>query len=144
MDTLIKSIIINSTDGVSETIAAEFLEYGTYRIIENPVFSFQINYGTIIDAVTDAKGELVFTQIVRASDFKTRKFLLSTSLTEAALRAKLGQLVLDAGGMWEVVFGGICFVHIPENSAFDLDELFKQHDYYPTEITDDTTTELPG
>lgn len=138
MEPIIKAIKINGADGGSETVYAELLDADTYKLLENPVFSCRINYGTIIKAVTDSNGELIFTKIVRASNFKTRQFFLSASLNETELRTKIGQPILDAGGMWEVVFGGICFVHIPKDSNFDLDEFFKKNNYYSSEIVDDT------
>jgi hypothetical protein len=123
MEPIIKPIKINSPDGGSETVDAEQVDNDVFKLIENPIMHCRINYGTLVKAHTDANGDLVLSKIVRASNFKTRQFFLSASLTETELRTKIGQPVLDAGGMWEVVFGGICFVHIPKDSGFDLDEL---------------------
>jgi hypothetical protein len=137
MDPVIKTIIIQSKEGSSETVYAEQLSEDTFKLMENPLMNCRINYGTIVKVAPRQDGELVFTKIVRVSNFKTRQFFLNGSLNETELRIKLGQPVLDAGGMWEVVFGGICFVHLPRDGNFDLDELFKQHNYFPSEIIDD-------
>ena len=138
MEPLIKEIkIINIDDGSSETVYAEQIDSDTFKLLENPIFNCRINYGTIVKVIQDSNGELVMSQIMGASDFETRKFFLSASLNEIQLRAKIGQPILDAGGMWEVVFGGIAFVHLPKNSNFNLEQLFKLNDYYPSEIIDD-------
>ena len=139
MGTLIKMIKIRSgDDGGSETVAAEQIDAETFKLVENPVLNCRINYGTIIKVIQDLNGELVMSKIIRASDFRTRQFMLSASLNETQLRTQIGQPILDAGGMWEVVFGGIAFIHLPKNSTFDLNKLFKSNEYYPSEIVDDT------
>jgi len=137
VDRKIKLVKINISDGGSETVVAEQTGADTFKLLENPVFSCKINYGTIVRALPDKNGELILSKIIRASDFKTRQFFLSDSLNESELRIKIGQPIIDAGGTWEVVFGGISFIHIPKNSSFDLDELFKQNNYFPSEIVDD-------
>jgi hypothetical protein len=140
MDTLIKMIkIISGDNGGSETVAGEQIDSDTFKLIENPVFNCRINYGTIVKAIQDLSGELVMSKIIRASDFRTRQFMLSASLIEIQLKTQIGQPILDAGGMWEVVFGGITFIHLPKNSTFDLDKLFKANEYFPTEIVDDSS-----
>lgn len=138
MEPLIKMIKIKSGDeGASETVAAAQIDAYTFRLLENSILNCRINYGTTIRVVEDSKGEFTMSKIIRASDFYTRQFMLGASLTESELRIKIGQLILDAGGMWEVAFGGIAFIHIPKDSTFDLDKLFKLHNFCPTEIVGD-------
>lgn len=139
MEPVIKTIKLKDANGSgSEMIAAEQVSDDTFRLLENPVFNCKINYGTTVKVIEDANGDLVMSKIIRASDYKTRLFMLSRSLNEMELRTKIGQPILDAGGMWEVVFGGIAFIHIPKDSSFNIDELFKINNYFPTEIIDDT------
>lgn len=122
----------------SETLAAEQITADTFKLLENPILNCRINYGTTVRVTEDANGELVMSKIISASDYMTRRFMLSNSLNETELRTKIGKPILDAGGMWEVVFGGIAFVHIPKDSTFNIDQIFKENNYFPTEIIDDT------
>jgi hypothetical protein len=124
--------IINIEEGITETVDAEPLENGSFKLMSNPVASCRLNYGTIIRAEKNPEGDLVMTRVVRASDFRTRKFFLNASLNSTELREKIGDKILEAGGEWEVVFG-----HLPKDSNFDLDMAFKNANYFPSEITDD-------
>jgi len=133
-----KIIIKNGEDGSSETVYGEQIDADTFVLVENPIMNCRINYGTKVRVIQDLNGELVMTKVIKASGFQTRMFFLNSSLNETQLRTKIGQPILDAGGMWEVVFGGIAFVHLPKDSNFNLDELFKINEYYPSEIVDDT------
>jgi hypothetical protein len=136
MEPVIKSIKIISQDGSSESVYGEQVGIDTYRLLENPLFSCQINYGTTVKAIADEKGELVLSKLIRASDYKTRCFL-SNSQDIADVREKILDKIQQAGGTWEVAMSGLLFVHIPKNSGFDLDLLFKECNYLPTEIVDD-------
>ncbi len=138
MDTEIKMILINGSDGTSESVAGEKIESGIFRLMENPILNCKINYGTVVKVIEDKNGDLVLSKIVRASNYKTRQFILSSSLNESDLRTKIGQPILDAGGYWEVVMGGIAFIHILKDSSFSIDELFKINNYHPSEIVDDS------
>ncbi len=129
--------IINKEEGITETVDAEPLADGTFKLMANPIMSCRLNYGTIIRAEKNEEGNLVMTKVVRASNFNTRKFFLTPGLTSSELRDTIGAKILEAGGEWEVVFGGIAFVHLPKASKFSLDDAFKEAKYFPTEIVDD-------
>ena len=137
-DPEIRMIKIRDRDGAYETVAAEQVSDDKYKLLETPVLSCRINYGTTIKVQPDEKGELEMVKVVRASDYRTRQFILP-SLSEPELMNKLGNPIRDAGGLWEVVFGGIIFIHMPRDSEFDLDALFKSVGGV-TEIVDDQKT----
>jgi hypothetical protein len=142
MGPIIKSLKIISQDGGSESVYGEQVGPDTYRLLENPIFSCRINYGTTVKAIADENGDLVLSKLVRASDYKTRQFLLSSSQKVSDVKDKILGEIEEAGGTWEVVMGGIVFVHIPKSSGFDLDQVFKECNYLPTEIVDDDESSL--
>jgi hypothetical protein len=143
MEPIIKSIKIISQDGLgTEAVYAEQVGADIYKLLENPIFSCRINYGTTVKAIADENGELVLSKLVRASDYKTRQFLLSSSQKVSDVKDKILGEIEEAGGTWEVVMGGIVFVHIPKSSGFDLDQVFKECNYLPTEIVDDDESSL--
>jgi hypothetical protein len=98
MDAEIKMILIKEPEGGSESIAGEKIEADTFRLLENPILNFRINYGTVVRVIEDKNGDLIMSKIVRASNYKTRQFLLNSSLNENDLRTKIGQPIIDAGG----------------------------------------------
>ena len=137
-DPEIQMIKIRDQDGAYETVAAEQVSDDTYKLLETPALSCRINYGTTIKVQPDEKGELEMVKVVRASDYKTRRFILP-SLSNVELMEKLGNPLRDASGLWEVVFGGIIFIHMPRGSQFDLEALFRSIGSV-TEIVDDKKT----
>ncbi|HEX7458392.1 MAG TPA: hypothetical protein VF301_08155, partial [Ginsengibacter sp.] len=48
------------------------------------------------------------------------------SLHNNEFQDKIGQPIINTGGYWEIVFGGIAFIHIPKDINFDIIELFKK------------------
>src|SRR5688572_3572924 len=111
-----KIILVNG-----ETVAAEQVGLDTYKLLESPVFSCQVNYGTVVRALPSEKGNLDMVKVIRASDFFTRQFITSPEYIEDMFKATVGKKILDACGTWETAMGGILFIHIPRNSDFDLD-----------------------
>jgi hypothetical protein len=124
-----KIILVNG-----ETVVAEQVGLDTYRLLENPVFSCQINYGTIVRALPSEKGNPDMVKIIRVSDFFTRQFLTSPDYLEDTFKATVGKEILEAGGAWETAMGGILFIHIPRKSDFDLDASLKQYNINLAEI----------
>jgi len=78
---------------------------------------------------------LILVRIVKVSNYKTRKFLLSSYAKDIDFSKRIGDPIITAGGTWEIAKGGIAFIHIPKESSFDLNSLFKENDFHPPEIT---------
>lgn len=140
-DLEIQMIKIRDQDGAYETVAAEQESSDTYKLLETPALSCRINYGTTIKVQADEKGELEMVKVVRASDYITRRFMLP-SLSKTELMEKLGNPILEAGGLWEIVFGGIIFIHMPRTCQFDLKAFFTTVGGGITEIVDDKKTDV--
>jgi hypothetical protein len=135
-ESIIRDISIESSNGEIEKIGAEQVSDDSYMLLENPLFSCRINYGTVVKALPNDKGELILVRIVKASNYKTRKFLLSSYAKDIDFSKRIGDPIIASGGTWEVAMGGIAFIHILKESGFDLDLLFKENDFHPTEITE--------
>jgi hypothetical protein len=97
MEPNIKSIKIISQDGSSECVYGEQVSIDTYRLLENSILTCKINYGTIVKVITDENGDLVSSKLVRASDYKTRKFLISSSQNIANVEGKILDKIEQAG-----------------------------------------------
>jgi hypothetical protein len=137
-ESVIRDISIEGSNGVTEKIAAEQVSDDDYMLLENPLFSCRINYGTVVNALPNDKGELILVRVVKVSKYKTRKFLLSSCAKDIDFSKRIGDPIVAAGGTWEVSMGGIAFIHIPKESGFDLDLLFRENDFYPTEVTEES------
>jgi hypothetical protein len=129
----IRMIKIRHKGGASETVAAEQVGNEMYILLESSTLACSINIGTTVEVKADVNGELELTKVVRASDYKTRRFLLP-KLTKAELIEQLGNPITEAGGLWEVDFVGMILIHMPQDSSFDLHTLF--HNLGSTEVID--------
>ncbi|MDB5200662.1 MAG: hypothetical protein JWQ27_71 [Ferruginibacter sp.] len=135
METAFKLIKIEDlSSGVCETMYAEELGKGEFKIAETSAFNCNVNYGTIVKANENDNAELVFEKVLKVSDYTCRRFLFSSKLSRTEMD-KLGAPILAEGGYWEVLFGAVLCVHLLSNSKFDLLVFFNGLQYYPTEIT---------
>jgi hypothetical protein len=117
-----------------ETIYVEKVGETSYKILESPIFSCELNYGTIVEAVANEKEELVITKTIKASEYFSRKFILSLSIVETNFPETVGRMIIEAGGTWEGAMGGLLFVHLPKNVKFLLEPLFIKYGINAVEI----------
>jgi hypothetical protein len=131
----VRYVNFKTSTGLSEKVGAEELSANIFILLENPIFSCKVNYGTVVEAIPNENGELNFVRIVRASQFKTRKFLLESYAEQGDFsKMRIAEEIIAAGGTWEIAMGGLAFIHIPKDSQFDLDQFFRDRKFYPTEI----------
>jgi hypothetical protein len=134
----IRMIKVRHSDGAYETVAAEQVTPDTYMLLESPTLTCKVNYGDTVSVQPDVNGELEMVKVVSSSDYKSRRFLLPR-LSQSELMEKLGNPIKEAGGLWEVDMGGIIIVHMPLDSSYDLEALFKSLGS-SVEIKDDAET----
>lgn len=98
-----------------------------YQLTNNDPFNEKLSYGTIIEVFPDKKDEdtWVFKGVYVESDYNLEVIGLPTALNETELRI-VGQMIVDEGGYWEVIFGGMGYVNLPKTSKLNvIDELNK-------------------
>lgn len=130
----IHTAIIRNSDGLAETIYVEKIGETSYKILETPLFFCELNYGTIVEAVLNEKGELAIIKTLKASEYSSRKFILSNGIAETNFPETVGKMIVDAGGTWEGAMGGVLFVHVPKNVKFLLEPLFIEYGINAVEI----------
>jgi len=95
---------LNGQDVTNQVLPANNL---TFFFIQNPLFSCKINYGTIVKAISNNKGELVLIGIVKASEYKTRQFLLSNNAKDSDFINKIGDPIIAVGGTRELQWAAL-------------------------------------
>lgn len=98
-----------------------------YKLTNNDPFNEILTYGTIIEVEPKKNddGAFVFKEISVESDYSLQVIGLPMELSESELRI-VGQMIVDDGGFWEVIFGGMGYVNLRNNSSLDvIDELNK-------------------
>lgn len=97
-----------------------------YKLANNDPFNESLSYGTIIEVETekieeDGESKFVFKHIHKKSEFTSECIGLPMALKESELRV-VGQMIIDEGGFWEVVLGGIGFANLPKKSKLNVTE----------------------
>lgn len=92
-----------------------------YLLKCNSPLSEELTYGTIIEVEKEKtkEGDLILSKIVKKSDFSSETYMLPGDLNETELSI-VGDMIINAGGYWEVLFGGMGFVNLPKDSTLDI------------------------
>ena len=79
----------------------------------------RIRYGAIVDTEVAADGTLQVGRLISRSPYRSASALLDRGAIDSPELTELKLRVIDAGGMWEQLLGGILFVHLPRESGVD-------------------------
>jgi Domain of unknown function (DUF4265) len=90
-----------------------------YRLETTP-FIEDVSYGDVIEVEKQQDNTYLFKRIVEKGNFKTHSWVMSSAIIESEPFKELLNKVLQSGGMWENVFGGVVMIHLPHNSDFDV------------------------
>jgi hypothetical protein len=107
------------------------LEKNLYRLDATPMFvDVEVSFGDIIEAEVQANGVLRFRRVAMRSPWRHWSWVLSKDTVESALFQAFQQAIEAHGGVWERVFGGVFFAHLPPDTDFDpeaaLDQVIAQ------------------
>lgn len=132
----IKIEIYDKRQKMSASIYVEKLSENTFRAVENELFNCRLKLGTEFETRINKDGKHEIIRIVKDSDFITKRFFLTSQFNESEYRL-LGDEIIKHGGFWQVDFGGIATVNLPNDCKLDLDEIFKAFNFYPVYIADE-------
>ncbi len=111
------------------------LSNNMFRMTENDILNCTLTLGTEFETKINKEGRHEIVKILKESSFITRRFFLTSQFTETEYRL-LGDEIIKRAGYWQVDFGGIATINLPEDSDFDIDEIFKTFKFNPIEITE--------
>lgn len=94
-----------------------------YELQDNDPFNELLTYKTVIEVYPKMKEEEIyeFKGVFKASAYSLEVYGLPSVLNETELR-RIGQKIVDEGGFWEVLFGGMGYVNLPKTSTLDVNE----------------------
>lgn len=110
-----------TVDEHTETIYCEQKSEHIYYCLESPVFLEAPIYGCEIE-VEERDGRLTFVRIFKESDFALHRYLWSKEFLESDKGKKIKERIVEVGGDWEQVMGGVFFIHLPK----EKDNLLKE------------------
>lgn len=127
--------VYDKREKLTTTIQVEQLSDNVFRTTENELFNCRLTLGTEFETRLNKDGKHEIIKITKDSDFVTRRFFLTPQFKESEYRL-LGNEIMKQGGFWQVDFGGIATINLPRESKLNIDEIFKNFDFKPTEIKD--------
>lgn len=127
--------VYDKREKLTTTIQLEQLSDNIFRITENEIFNCSLILGTEFETRISKDGKHEIVQIIKESEFITRRFSLTSQFKESEYRL-LGDEIMKQGGFWQVDFGIITTINLPKDCELDLDKIFKAFDFKPTEIKD--------
>lgn len=88
----------------------------TYRAEESSILG-EFSYGDLIEGELLSDGSLRLLEIVARSGLKTNEWILTKDMIESEGFRLILESVIELGGMWEQVLGGVLLVHLPPDVA---------------------------
>jgi hypothetical protein len=136
--------IYDKAQKMSGNVYVEQLTENTFRMTENDIFNCELTRGTEFETKVNKDGFHEIVKIIKKSDFITRSFWLSPTYKQTDYLL-LGEELVKNGGFWQVDFGGIAIINIPQD--FDLEKIMEECGINLsdlTEIVDDLTQTFSG
>ena len=111
-------------EGGEETVSVLPLGAHSYRLGSTALFladekEERVYYSDVIEAEAQENEVLRFCRVVERSRWHHWEWLLPPEVLESSAFEIFKRAIVANGGEWEQVWGGICFAHLPEGSAFD-------------------------
>ena len=104
---------------VSGFVSVTSLGNNLYRLEETP-FAEYATFRDVIEVEKVGDSNFVFKRVAEKSQYKCHEWVFSKSLVESEEFKKVLKRVGDEGGHWEIIFGGMVFIHLPIDSNLDI------------------------
>ena len=111
-----------TVDGNTETIYCEQKSESIYCCLESPVFIDFPIYGCDIE-VEERDGKLTFVKIFKDSNFALYSYLWSKEFLDSDKGKKIKEKIVEVGGTWEQIMGGIFYIYLPKEKGDVLKEI---------------------
>ena len=115
---------LDENDELDQQLTAVQVGPRQWRILESPIFSEAVGFGDTVEGDFDDDGYFIIERIVERSEFRTIRTMVPRMFYFSDFGKAFLESVMEAGGMWEIVFWGILILNLPEGQADELEELF--------------------
>ena len=125
--------IYNKEEGILSTISVEQISENRFRTTANEMIDNRLTYKTEFETIRNLNKQHEIYSVTKNAEFITRRFNLTPQFKESEYRL-LGDEIMKEGGYWQVDFGSMATVNLPQESKIDLDKIFKVFNFKPIEI----------
>lgn len=131
----VKIEVYDKKERSTTTLYVEKISDTFFRMTDNAVLNYSLTLGTEFETQINQEGKHEIVRISKESDFSTRRFFLSPKFKTSDYEL-LGEEIVKQGGFWQVDFGSIATINLPKDSFWNIDDVFKEFDFYLNEILD--------
>jgi hypothetical protein len=111
-----------------EDIEVTRLRDHQFKLTETPLLAtVAVHAGDVIEAEPLADGTHRFVRVVDRSPMRHFSWVVPRGWFDSPARDAYLERVEAAGGTWEQISGGVLYVHIPSDSAFDAEAEFDRY-----------------
>jgi hypothetical protein len=115
-------IAVSFAGGITEDIPLTHVDGNQYRVgFSSLLADPQVFYGDVIELNPTGENSADFVRTVKRSGFLVSCRLVGQEIVESSLFQGLLDKVMQLGGNYERVFGGVLIVHLPADADLDVD-----------------------
>jgi hypothetical protein len=107
------------SEGVTTSACVAALGDGLYLIGSVPLFVESACFMDIIEADATIDGKLIFKRVAQQSTWRVFEFMLSREIIASGRLEDVLAHADDLGARWERVFGGMLYICVPPDLAWD-------------------------
>ncbi len=112
---------IRTTAGDIESLLLTPFGGDLFRLEESSFITDAV-YRDVIRAIETDDGALLFVEIAERSPLVTHSWILTQEIIQSEAIQSVLKRIMDNGGNWEQIFGGVFMVHAPPNMAEEIVE----------------------
>lgn len=116
---------IRTARGDSETLLLTPMGEDLFRVEESSFITDAV-YRDVIRATETEDGALLFVEIAERSPLVTNCYILSQDLVESDALQSILKQIMEQGGNWEHMFGGVLIVHVSSITAKEVEEKIRR------------------
>lgn len=117
--------LVISEDGAPEQLLVKPLGPDRFVLLQTPFFvdteEWEVFFGDEIETELGTDGAHQFVRVTARGQFSHHTWTIPRYFAGSPEFEEYRSAVVEAGGEWESVFGGILFVHVPHDSTFDAE-----------------------
>ena len=96
-----------------------------WRLLATPIMSEMATYGDVVEGDVNSGGILVVERVVKRSGFVRTCRAPGARFFESELGRELLGQVIESGGHWERLFGGVLILNLPRGKTKDFRKRFE-------------------
>ncbi len=112
--------LIFADEGVTESLLVTPLAQNLFRLEESPL-NDELAFYDVIEGERQGDGNVIFQRVAKKSEMRRFSYLLNNQIIDSMQFQSLQQQVMEIGGNWERLFGGIVIFSLPSEGTLDVE-----------------------